>query len=332
YEQLRVFVSLTKKIFMESPTAKRPKMSDHKINEPVKTSSDTKEIGKPDPSYSAYDYHYNQPFYVDKTLLIKELFEIKHVLITAPSRFGKTLNMDMVRRFVEIELDEDGKPIELDVDEDKRCLKEIQPRSKNFKLFQGKNISKEKKIMFEHFGKYPTIYVDFAGVRGNNFEEILGDLRRIIRTTFEKHDYLLTTDLWNREEFNKEDFMDYIGHNKSESLSLKQIKSGLVFLSEILHSYYGRKVFVFIDEFDAPVSTIIYENKMTPEDRRKTIELFQSITGNLLKDNDQFIERSLSNACQQLGNVLLGSTNNVEHCGFMQAHIFSKFYGFEEAE
>ncbi|KAK0071092.1 hypothetical protein PV326_001703, partial [Microctonus aethiopoides] len=118
----RVFTSWTRKLFIESPTANRLKMSGHKKNEPAQISSDTKEVGGPDETNSAYDYHYNKPFYVDKTLLIKKLFEIPHVLITTPSGFGKTLNMDMVRKFVEIELDKDGKPIVLDVDEDKCCL------------------------------------------------------------------------------------------------------------------------------------------------------------------------------------------------------------------
>ncbi|KAK0071894.1 hypothetical protein PV326_000692, partial [Microctonus aethiopoides] len=205
---------------MESPAAKRTKMSDHKINEPVKTSSNTKKFGKPNSSYSAvYDHHYNKPFYVDKTLLIKELFEIKHVLITAPSRFGKTLNMDMVRRFVEIELDEDGKPIELDVDEDKRCLKEIQPRSKNFKLFQGKNISKEKEIVFEHFGKYPTLYVDFSSVQESDYEQNLAEIRWTIHWAFVKHAYLLESTLWSRPGFNKETFMKYFDCIEYESLS-----------------------------------------------------------------------------------------------------------------
>ncbi|KAK0076013.1 hypothetical protein PV325_006018, partial [Microctonus aethiopoides] len=252
---------------MESPTAKRPKMSDHKINEPVKTSSDTKKFGKPNPTYSAYDYHYNKPFYVDKTLLIKELFEIKHVLITAPSRFGKTLNMDMVRRFVEIELDEDGKPIELDVDEDKRCLKEIQPRSKNFKLFQGKNISKEKEIVFEHFGKYPTLYVSFSSVQKSDYEENLARIRWTIHLAFDKHAYLLKSTLWSRPGFNKETFMKYINYRKFKSLNEDELKYGLQILSKFLHGYYGRKVFVFIEEFDVPVNAMVYRNRITPEDR-----------------------------------------------------------------
>lgn len=72
--------------------------------------------------------------------------------------------MDMVRRFVEIEVDKDGKPIELDVGDDELFLEEVQPRSKNLKLFHGKKISSDKEFMLKHFGNYPTIYVDFARV------------------------------------------------------------------------------------------------------------------------------------------------------------------------
>ncbi|KAK0071452.1 hypothetical protein PV325_012914, partial [Microctonus aethiopoides] len=120
-------------------------MNEHKINEPAQTSSsNTKEFKLPNGAGSIYENYYNQPYYIDKTLLIKELFKKTHVLITTPSRFSKTLNMRMVKNFVEIEVDKDDKPIVLDIDEDKRCLKEVQPRSKNFTLFQGKNIFKDK--------------------------------------------------------------------------------------------------------------------------------------------------------------------------------------------
>ncbi|KAK0176037.1 hypothetical protein PV328_000215 [Microctonus aethiopoides] len=328
----RVFTSWTRKLFIESPTANRLKMSGHKKNEPAQISSDTKEVGGPDETNSAYDYHYNEPFYVDKTLLIKKLFEIPHVLITTPSGFGKTLNLDMVRKFVEIELDKDGKPIVLDVDEDKCCLKEIQPRSKNFKLFQGKNISKEKEIIFKHFGKYPTIYVNFAGVQGSDFEQNLASVRTAIHWAFQEHCYLENSSFWDCRGSEKEKFMQYFDVMKYESLSEDELKSGLQILSKFLHSYYGRKVFVFIEDFDAPVNTIVYENEMTLEDRRKTIEFFQLMTGNLLNDNDEFVEKSLLNACHKFGSLLLGSANNVEHYAFMRAHNLSKFYGFEEDE
>ncbi|KAK0071421.1 hypothetical protein PV326_001269, partial [Microctonus aethiopoides] len=240
--------------------------------------------------------------------------------------------MDMVRRFVEIEVDDKGKEIVLDVDEKTHYLKDDQPSSKNFKLFKGKNIFEDKEFVLRHFGKYPTIFVDFAGVKGKNFEEILVGLREAIHMAFRKHTYLLKTDFWNRKDFDEEDFMNYVMPKKSESLSLKQIKSGLVYLAEILHAHFGRKVFVFFEEFDVPLNTMVYKSKMSFDDREETINLLQDITGKLLKGSIDFVERSLSNACQQLGGVISESANNVEVCRFLQDYSFTEFCGFREDE
>ncbi|KAK0076305.1 hypothetical protein PV326_010889 [Microctonus aethiopoides] len=167
---------------MESPIAKRPKMSEHEINEPTQTSSDTK-----------------------------------------------------------IEVDEDGKPIELDVDEDKRCLKEVQPRSKNFNLYQGKNIFEDKEFVIKYFGKYPTIYVN-VGHRSWDFEGIFSGLKWDIHEAFRKHAYLRNSSLWNRPGYDKEIFMKYLDSEKSKSLSEEELQSGLKILSKCLHGYYEAEV------------------------------------------------------------------------------------------
>ncbi|KAK0176177.1 hypothetical protein PV328_000336 [Microctonus aethiopoides] len=129
-------------------TCKRRKRGDLGTNEFTQTSSNIKNTKKPDASYSTYDWHYIKTLYVDETLLMKAMFAIHHTLITAPSRFGKSLNMDLVRRFVEIELDEKGDPIELNVDKDTDYLKEEQLQPENYKLFQGKKISYGMEIMY----------------------------------------------------------------------------------------------------------------------------------------------------------------------------------------
>ncbi|KAK0070891.1 hypothetical protein PV326_001962, partial [Microctonus aethiopoides] len=201
---------------------------------------ETREINT---NYSYYDWHYNQPFYVDKTLLIKELLDTHrvNVLISAPPRFGKTLNMDMVRRFFEIEIDEDGKAIELDVDENERCLKDVQTRSKNFKLFQGKKILEKKEIVFKHFGKYPTIHVNFSELVGHNFEEIFVQFKKILNKAFRQHAYLEKSSLWGRTGYNKKKFMKYFDPMKYASLDEYDVKYGLVNLAEFLHGHHGKK-------------------------------------------------------------------------------------------
>ncbi|KAK0070814.1 hypothetical protein PV326_002054 [Microctonus aethiopoides] len=246
--------------------------------------------------------------------------------------------MDMVRRFVEIEIDEKGNRIELNIDEAARWLKEEQTQSKNYKLFQGKKISHEKEIMYEHFGKYPTIYVDFSEVQGSNFEEILDDLRETIHMAFRKHvylDYLQFPEInsfWDKRGTNKITFMKYYGSEEHKVLTLKEIQVGLVFLSRILHAYHGRKVFVFIEEFDVPVNTMVYEDDMSTEDRKLTIKLLQTITKTLLKGSEGTVARSVSNACQQLGGILSRSANNVRLCPFLQNHSLVEFYGFNKEE
>ncbi|KAK0079135.1 hypothetical protein PV325_001687 [Microctonus aethiopoides] len=316
---------------MESRSAKRRRIRGPETNEPTQSSSNTKEFKLPDGADSFYERYYNQPYYIDKTLLIKELFKKTHVLITTPSRFSKTLNMDMVKSFVEIELDKDGKPIVLDVGEDKHCLKEVQPRSKNFKLFQGKNIFKDKEFVFQYFGKYPTIYVNFSGVNGFDFENVLASLRTYIHNAFKKHAYLEDSSLWNRPGYNKKTFMKYLDYQKSESLSKKELQSSLQILSKFLHGYYGKPVYVFIDELDKPLTSMIYESRMTLKDKEKTIALLQMVFKKLLKENE-CVERSLFNGCHQLGGLLLQSASNVEHYAFMQGHIFSEFYALKEDE
>ncbi|KAK0163775.1 hypothetical protein PV328_002471 [Microctonus aethiopoides] len=301
-------------------------MSDHKTNKSIPALR----IADPHEADSFYEKYYNQPFYIDKTLLIKELFKKYHVLIAAPSRFGKSLNMNMMRRFVEIEVDKEGSPIELDVDEDNRCLKEVQPTSRNFKMFQGKNIFKEKEIMFEHFGKYPTIYVDFSEMTGENFKQVVDALKQVINRAFRKHRYLQHNPWWDYSNCNKKTFMKYYDTEECMSLSLVEIKAGLRILSEILHDYYNREVFVFIDEFDVPVNSMVYDNDVKPRHRKQTIKLIQDIR-NLLKGNE-YVARSLSNACHQLSGILSRSANNVTICPFLQNHLFTKFYGFEETE
>ncbi|KAK0077721.1 hypothetical protein PV325_003517 [Microctonus aethiopoides] len=183
------------------------------MNEPTQTSSKTTETREINTNYSYYDGHYNQPFYVDKTLLIKELLKTGHVLISAPPRFGKTLNMDMARRFLEIE-----------VDEDKRCLKEVQTRSKNFKLFQGKKILRENK--------------------------------KIIKKAFRQHAFLEKSSLWDREEYNKETFMKYFDPVKCASLNKLDVEEGLEILAGFLHGHHGKAVYMFIDDLDVPAGRL----------------------------------------------------------------------------
>ncbi|KAK0156762.1 hypothetical protein PV328_012343, partial [Microctonus aethiopoides] len=239
--------------------------------------------------------------------------------------------MDMVRRFFEIEIDEDGKAIELDVDENECCLKDVQTRSKNFKLFQGKKILEKKEIVFKHFGKYPTIHVNFSELVGHNFEEIFVQFKKILNKAFRQHAYLEKSSLWGRTGYNKKKFMKYFDPMKYASLDEYDVKYGLVNLAEFLHGHHGKKVYMFIDDLDVPIHSMIHQYLMSKNDKWRTIELLQHITGNLSREY-KYIGRSLYNSTLNFSSLILQKASDISHYPFLDECMYPKFYGFEEAE
>ncbi|KAK0071713.1 hypothetical protein PV325_012451, partial [Microctonus aethiopoides] len=133
------------------------------------------------------------------------------------------------------------------------------------------------------------------------------------------------------EAYNKKTFMKYFDPVKCASLNEHNVEFGLDYLAQLLHGHHGRKVYMFIDELDAPANALVYPNMMTAKDREKTISLLQYITKLLLKGNE-FVERSLTHACQRTSDLILFDANNVMLCYCIEHHWVHKFYGFEEAE
>ncbi|KAK0070661.1 hypothetical protein PV326_002244, partial [Microctonus aethiopoides] len=160
---------------------------------------------------------------------------------------------------------------------------------------------------------------------------ILDRLRTAIHRAFREHTYLRNSSFWDNRGSDKITFMKYYGSEESRLLTKEEIPFGLVFLSEILHDYHGKPVYVFIDDFEVPVKLAPYEEKMGYLDREKTTELLKVIIRDLLKEN-KFVDRSLLNACKQRDGLLSVSANNVKLCAFGKRHPFSEFYGFNEDE
>ncbi|KAK0169019.1 hypothetical protein PV327_002768 [Microctonus hyperodae] len=204
------------------------------MSEPTQTSSKTKEVSECENFVPRFEFFHNRPDYVDKTMFIKELLSDGHVLITAPPCFGKTLNMDMVRRFIEIEVDDNGEPIELKRNETTKILEDKQENSKNFKYFKGKKIFIDKQFMSKHFGQYPTIFVDFRNVHGDTFREVLVKLREAVNDAFLVHAYLTKSSLWDSPGFEKETFLKYVSTEKSKLLTQAEVEKvlGIIILHE----------------------------------------------------------------------------------------------------
>lgn len=161
-------------------------------------------------------------YFVDKSKLIEDIIVDGAIvkLFCRPRRFGKTLNMSMIKYFFD-----------------------IREKEKNRKLFEGLYI--ENSPMIEEQGKYPVIFLTLKEIKGNNIESMYTQIKTLISDLFNQYEYL-------RENLNERDIeiFDNLWKRKDEDYS-----NSLKFLIECLNNYYKQKVILLIDEYDTPLLT-----------------------------------------------------------------------------
>lgn len=213
-------------------------------------------------------------FYIDKTKFIEDISndgaEVK--LFTRPRRFGKTLNMSMLKTFFDI--------------------KEAEENRKLFDNLYIKNSS-----VFAEQGKYPVILISMKEVIGNSLEELHNSLKTVCSDLYEKHNYI-------RKYLNERnlEFFDEIWKRRDTDYS-----TALKFLSDILENYYNEKVIVLIDEYDAPL-TSAYEHGYYNE----AVVLFKKIYGSVLKTNSSLKMGVLTGAIRVAQAGIFSDLNNIE--------------------
>jgi len=270
---------------------------------------------------------------VDKTLLIKEIIEsnTKVILITAPRRWGKSVNMSMLKTFLQIKVDKDGKPVDREkTDEykvffggeidlgfaDKKDLKELI-------ISSDLNITKRQ-------GQYPVIYLDFKDCKGNSYEELENSIRGKIYQVFQEHNYLLNSDKLSDEQI--KDFKEYIKSKKDiQNLNLSlYINPSLKFLSECLKEHHGQRAWILIDEYDTPLTEAY--GKFKKEDFEKVADLFRNIFGSALKGNNNLEKGLITGVMRIAKDSFLSGLNNVKEHSMLEANRYNKFYGFSQEE
>ncbi len=162
-------------------------------------------------------------YYVDKTLLIQELLTMKGKvnLFTRPRRFGKTLNMSMLKSFFEIGSDKT--------------------------LFDGLAISREAKTCEEYQSKYPVVFLSLKGVEGLTYHDAIQRLTTLIATECKRFDFL--------ENDTKTDKDDRTIFKRLKSMTLQgdDLQASLSTMMRMLHAHYGKQVILLIDEYDVPL-------------------------------------------------------------------------------
>ena len=236
-----------------------------------------------------YDY-----YYFDKTKFIEKILEerSKAKLFTRPRRFGKTLNMSMLKYFFDVENKEENK-----------------------KLFEGLNISKSE--YFNKQGEFPVISISFKDYNEKKWESGFREVKGIIERLYTKYKYLTE----KMDEIEVEKF-----NSIRRTLDLADWKNSLLNLSKYLYEYYGKKVIVLIDEYDQPIINS-YINGYYNE----TIDFFKSFYGSVLKDNE-YLEMSIITGILRVAkeNIFSG-LNNLEVHTILDSE-FTEYFGIMEDE
>lgn len=255
------------------------------------------------------DLRRNGYYFVDKTLFIKELLDMKGKvnLFTRPRRFGKTLNMSMLRYFFET-----GK-------------------ADHSELFQGLKIMDAGEKYLTHMGQYPVISISLKSMKQPVYEDAFYSLQEELAGEFKRHDELLSRLPY---EADREKYLRFIGR-KAEP---KEYLGSLKFLSECLFRFYGRKAVILIDEYDVPLENAYFSGFYD-----RMVSVIRALFESALKTNDylefavvpgclRISKESIFTGLNNLNVVSITSDSFAEHFGFVPEEVeqMLKDYGLEE--
>jgi hypothetical protein len=245
-------------------------------------------------------------YYIDKTRLIEQLLQGwgKVTLFTRPRRFGKTLNMSMLKSFFEIGTDKT--------------------------LFDGLYISGNKALCDEHMGKYPVIFLSLKGVEGLEFASAKRMLCTIIDREIGRHYYLKTSDALTDED---RTLFTKMLHGQDDN-----IKDSIRMLSQLLYKHYGQKAVILIDEYDVPLDKA-FQNGYYKE----MVSLIRGLFGQALKTNE-FLQFAVLTGCLRvskesiftgLNNFEINSIVDIDHdeqFGFTDDEVMKLLSDYDRSE
>ena len=237
-------------------------------------------------------------YYVDKTLMIKELLDKGGDVnvFTRPRRFGKTLSISMLQYFFE------------------------NTKKESAHVFEGLKISKMGEDYLAHQNKYPVIKLSLKGAEGANFDAALGLFKTEIAKEFERHSYLQESAELTIVQ--KQLFQSII----DDSAKQNSFQDSLKFLSECLQKYYTQKVIILIDEYDVPLEKAYFRGYYD-----EMVEFVRSLFGAALKTNDA-LEFAVITGCLRVNKEsIFTGVNNLNIVSIL-SDSFGEYFGFTEPE
>ena len=240
----------------------------------------------------------NSYYYVDKTLFIRDFLDSAPLvsLITRPRRFGKTLNMDMLRVFFE------------KTNEDTSIY------------FKDKKIWNCGEKYTKHQGQYPVIYLTFKDVKCLSWQDTIIKIKQLIRSEFIRHIELATSLKIN--EYDREEYKIFANGEFNEV----ECQNGLQLLSLLLHKHYEKKCIVIIDEYDVPIQQG-HQSNFYPE----IINFMRNFFSGGFKDNPHLEYGFLTGILKVAKESIFSGMNNLK-CYSILDETYSEYFGFTQDE
>lgn len=242
-------------------------------------------------------------YYVDKTEMIADLLrnwgEVN--LFTRPRRFGKSLNMNMLKSFFEI----DG----------------------NKNLFQGLDISKEKELCENYMGQFPVIFISLKGVEGLSFEAACKGLANIIGMEALRFSFLRDSSKLTEDE--KTLYSGYTSVKEGDfttAFNINSLVTSLKRLSALLEKHYGKKVILLIDEYDVPLDKAFQHGYY-----EEMVSLMRNLLGNVLKTNSSLYFAALTGCLRISKESIFTGLNNLKVMSITNPQ-FDEYFGFTDSE
>lgn len=237
-------------------------------------------------------------YYVDKTLMIRDFLDKKPMvsLFTRPRRFGKTLNMDMLRVFFE------------KTNEDTSVY------------FKDKQIWQCGDYYTKHQGQYPVIFLTFKDIKSMTWEETFQKIRRLISLEFIRHNELETSSVLTAYE--KEQY-HLLAKDSGDEVDCQM---GLQLLSLLLHKHYGRECIIIIDEYDTPI-----QQGHTCNFYPEIVNFMRNFFSGGLKDNPHLAFGFLTGILRVAKESIFSGMNNLKTYSILDDG-YSSYFGFTEKE
>lgn len=241
----------------------------------------------------------NQYYYIDKTKLIEQLFDSlgKVSLFTRPRRFGKTLNMSMLKSFFEIGTDPS--------------------------LFDGLYISKNQDLCKQHLGQYPVIFLALKGVEGLSFSEARRRCIQLIKREVER--FYVLKESQRLLDIDKKRYCQLL-EMKDQPEEVDIIISSIKTLSDLLYKHYGKKAVILIDEYDVPLDKAFQYGYY-----REMVHFIRGLLGEALKTNDSLAFAVLTGCLRVSKESIFTGLNNFKILSITDTR-FDEQFGFTDTE